>query len=98
MRWAWPRSATLTAIPPSGSERRWSCDAIRLRPGGATGPSNSRIVFAVPSRTGNANQFDLYVGDRVDIFRQTCTEAGGSGTRCAVGNPAGSSSVTFAVR
>ena len=58
--------------------------------GNPTFDQNGRpaFVFAVPSRTGNANQFDLYVGDRVDIFRQTCTEAGGTGTRCAVGNPA----------
>jgi photosystem II stability/assembly factor-like uncharacterized protein len=45
------------------------------------------FVFAVPSRSGNASQFDVYLGDRVDMFRQTCTEAGGSGLRCGVGNP-----------
>ncbi len=58
--------------------------------GNPTFDANGRpaFVFAVPSRSGNANEFDLYVGDRVDVFRQTCTEAGGGGLRCAVGNPA----------
>jgi hypothetical protein len=52
---------------------------------GLNKPSGSRLTFvaATPSRTGDASKLDLYFAHGPDMSRTTCTEGGGSGSRCA---------------